>query len=1451
MMLLASALVFAQPVTFTDLGVIGDSGTYVFNTDNSVFTAGGTGNVDTELGLWDDSGVLLASDDDGSALASWSEITITLAPGVYFLGNSEFNSVFADVFLNTGTAFEAGEVANLTLNIDGSLAGTISGVSEAFDQETGFFRIELSAPACPDVSNLMAGNFADGSVDISWDAAMGADNYIWEIQDQGVAQGTMGAIASGSGPETSVTAMGVFVASQAYTLYVQSDCMGALGNFVSIDFTFNIPPANDTCSGVIDLGTLTSPISATTTGATHDYGQDCLNTTAPDIVYSVVVPDAYMLTIGQPSNSYDSAVRVAYGASCPGDMLISCFDDPDLTTVEWTNDTGSDQTVYWVQSGFGTSNGDFNLEWMVVAPPACPIPANLMTSDVTASGVTLTWDEVTEATSGYEWVIMNAGEDPTDMANTPVASGTTGTGVLTDMASGLVENTTYDAFVRANCDIIGFSDFSEVAEFVTLCPVFIPDYLETFDAGIVAPDCWEEATMGTPATGPSSFGIGNWTDDDYLNDTAASGNQDNSARVNLFANNTQDWLISPDIDLSGGSFELTYNVGVTGFGNQNASAMGSDDEVQLLITTDSGATWTSLITYNSSNTPPNTGTQEMVDLSAFSGVVTFAFWANDGDVDDPEDYDFFIDEFQVRTPPACGDVMNLMAGNFADGSVDISWDAAMGADNYNWEIQDQGVAQGTMGAVASGSGPETSVTAMGAFVASQAYTLYVQSDCMGNVGNFVSIDFITPPANDEPGGAIVLEVGINPLEFPVIGSNLGATDSEVLDNTIGAPTCSSYQGGDVWFSLIIPPSGNVTIQGNNAAGGFNDGGMNVYTSTDLTTEIGCDDDSGPGLHPEISLTGRTPGEVILIRYFEFGNNSFGDFQIVAFDFPCLAMGGTTVTWNGTAWDNITGPTIDDVAVINGDYDTGANGDITACNCQINGANTLTVASGGFLNVLTDIFVNGSLIVQNEGSVVQQLEGAVTVDNGIINVIKTTPSLEPRDFILLSSPLSGETRTGVYGAADRVFGIIPENFTPNTDPDLDGVIANFIDDNGDYLDNAITTLNVGEGYLVFPQAVTDTDPITFEHTYTNGTLNSGTIAVPTTYNGTTLDNFNLLGNPYPSAINTDMLIDNNEAINEVYFWEHITTPNEDLPGFDDVSFSMDDVSVRNQTMGVAAVNDPDPLNTPGEFMTSGQGFGILANQDAVGIDVTFTNSIRVTGDNGTPRSNESDNLLWLRLNSETYTIQSRVGIGFVEEATAGYDPGYDSKQLGTTISLFSTLESGEHLTIQGRESFDPEMEIQLGFSTRISEIENYTISIDRWEGLDLDNTDIFLIDKQLNTITNLKEVSYNFASSEIIQANRFTLVFEERALSVEDSTQFEDSITLFPNPSGGTVTLSYIGNGLLNKATVVDINGRIIRELNLSDFNQSRRFDISALSAGVYLIRIEADNASTVKRLIKR
>ena len=173
--------------------------------------------------------------------------------------------------------------------------------------------------------------------------------------------------------------------------------------------------------------------------------------------------------------------------------------------------------------------------------------------------------------------------------------------------------------------------------FTTLCAAFTPDYLESFDVAVPA-SCWREASEGNPTTGPSDFGIGYW------GHTAFShiGTTNNSARINLYYNDTEDWLISPLFDLSGGGYELVYSVSLTDFANSNPpelNGMGSDDEVQVLISEDGGATWVNLITYNQSNYPSHTGDVETFDLSAYTGTVMFAVWATDGTVDDDEDYE--------------------------------------------------------------------------------------------------------------------------------------------------------------------------------------------------------------------------------------------------------------------------------------------------------------------------------------------------------------------------------------------------------------------------------------------------------------------------------------------------------------------------------------------------------------------------------------------------------------------------------------------------------------------------------------------------------------------------------------------------------------------------------------------------------------------------------------------
>jgi len=131
------------------------------------------------------------------------------------------------------------------------------------------------------------------------------------------------------------------------------------------------PPSNDTCATAIDLADQTSPLMSTTVGATNTNLLVCNNSgesvanTHSDVYYSILVPNGATLEIGVTLSNYDTANVVFYG-DCDNRTNIACYDDPNYTKVEWSNNTGSDQTVYWVQDGW-SGNGTFTLEWLVYA----------------------------------------------------------------------------------------------------------------------------------------------------------------------------------------------------------------------------------------------------------------------------------------------------------------------------------------------------------------------------------------------------------------------------------------------------------------------------------------------------------------------------------------------------------------------------------------------------------------------------------------------------------------------------------------------------------------------------------------------------------------------------------------------------------------------------------------------------------------------------------------------------------------------------------------------------------------------------------------------------------------------------------------------------------------------------------------------------------------------------
>ncbi len=136
-----------------------------------------------------------------------------------------------------------------------------------------------------------------------------------------------------------------------------------------------------------------------------------------------------------------------------------------------------------------------------------------------------------------------------------------------------------------------------------------------------------------------------------------------------------------------------------------------------------------------------------------------------------------------------------------------------------------------------------------------------------------------PPENDEAMTATPLTVGMVFADFAVIGSNLNATDS--VDT---APSCAAFNGSDVWYIVEVPATGNVTVETDTDDGSVGDTGLSIFEG-DLGSliEVQCNDDGGNGLYSLISLTGRTPGEVLYARVWEFGGDTEGTFQISAYD----------------------------------------------------------------------------------------------------------------------------------------------------------------------------------------------------------------------------------------------------------------------------------------------------------------------------------------------------------------------------------------------------------------------------------------------------------------------------------------------------------------------------------------------------------------------------------------
>ncbi|UCE93334.1 MAG: hypothetical protein JSV73_11080, partial [Flavobacteriaceae bacterium] len=363
----------------------------------------------------------------------------------------------------------------------------------------------------------------------------------------------------------------------------------------------------------------------------------------------------------------------------------------------------------------------------------------------------------------------------------------------------------------------------------------------------------------------------------------------------------------------------------------------------------------------------------------------------------------------------------------------------------------------------------------------------------------------------------------------------------------------------------------------------------------------------------------------------------------------------------------------------------------------------------------------------------------------------------------------------------------------------------------------------------------------------GKPNNGNIFEDLHYHDDTdMDNdFNLIGNPYPSAIDIELFFDENNAVIDpvVYLWTH-STPLSTETG----DYSFNDYATYNRTGGTGVGNGPVPAKNIG----SSQGFLVRAIKED---RIVFKNSMRLKDSNDlffkrlndkTKRNSPEKDRIWLNLTTNKGGFNQLL-IGFVNEASTDYDRGYDAlkNQSANKIGFYTTLNENK-LAIQALSAFSSSQKVNLGFDTRIDN-RTYTISIANTEGK-LKRAEIILFDHYLGVSHNLKEGDYSFVQNEKgVFPDRFSLSLIANIEEVTEQVNEKEEVVISNRGNRFTVR----SESKLHRFRMYDLLGRMLLNYYPDDIYFEVNNRESKKGEVLYVEIIHEDLAVTRKKIYKR
>jgi hypothetical protein len=540
------------------------------------------------------------------------------------------------------------------------------GITITIDVEVTY--TPLNPPNCDSSLTSATTDFPiDGT--LTWSAATG-DPTGYKISVGTTMGGTDIANNVDVGNTTSYTPTGLSYSTLYYTTITPYNANGDATGCTEESFTVEaVPPPGADCNNALALtpGTPQAGDSVGQSGTFNDGGgaiaNPCSGNYNDDEYWfeytAVATGETLDLSVTDITQNW-AGVFVLEGP-CTGPFTCVANDTNGSSTADLTITTPiltGGTTYYIVIANWGTpDNTAFTLNSTVIPPPTCDVVTDVTIDTFTDSEVTVNWTPSTTGETDWEVIVQTTPTADPGPSDSGIAVNATVDSAPPFTVGGLSEQTAYEVFVRANCGGGDFGDWVAGGTFTTPCAAIVPEY--NADMSTHVPDsCWDEAGAGDPGTGPTSLGFSDWR-----GGTSYAFGSSNA--INIFGTSIREWLLSPTFDMSGDDYQLEINVAVTDWQSSTADdTMGADDEVQLLITTDGGTTWTNLTTWNEGNEPLPTGTEYVEDLTAYTGTVQFALWANSG-TSSGQDYDFHVGKFRVVAIPSSAtvDYCNLQFPN--------------------------------------------------------------------------------------------------------------------------------------------------------------------------------------------------------------------------------------------------------------------------------------------------------------------------------------------------------------------------------------------------------------------------------------------------------------------------------------------------------------------------------------------------------------------------------------------------------------------------------------------------------------------------------------------------------------------------------------------------------------------------------------------------------------------